>query len=389
MQSSVAPDPAKMKEVGMDGKHVIGVDVGKRFLDVSREGAARVERQANDAAGVAALAARLDAARDVVVFERTGGGACPRAGLRPDPGGAELGSGAGFGRRGLCGGAFAARQGVPPGAGSRPRPIRSMRGCCRSSGATGSPPGLRFGRLEGVTLHALLMRQRQLKDALHAERCRLDTAALACVRASLQRMVEQLEAEIAAIEAELAALEQSDAELAAKAAALRTMIGVGHITARALIAELPELGRLDRKEITALGGLARASTRAAAHKSAAASCPAAPPSRSSSSTRPAPPCATTADRRLLPPPARQGQGRQARLDRRHAQAPGALECGAARLPGRARQSRRRRPGGSLSRRSSRPEAAARAGGQGRRSRRAAVPLIAEHAAAPSPRQSTA
>ena len=53
MQSSVGPDPANMTEVGMDGKRVIGVDVGKRFLDVAREGAARVERHANEKAAVA------------------------------------------------------------------------------------------------------------------------------------------------------------------------------------------------------------------------------------------------------------------------------------------------------------------------------------------------
>ena len=33
-------------------------------------------------------------------------------------------------------------------------------------------------------------------------------------------------------------------------------IGIAQVTARALLAELPELGRLDRKEITSLGGLA-------------------------------------------------------------------------------------------------------------------------------------
>ena len=44
--------------------------------------------------------------------------------------------------------------------------------------------------------------------------------------------------------------------LSAKQAVLVRRIGVGHATARALLAELPELGRLDRKQITALGGLA-------------------------------------------------------------------------------------------------------------------------------------
>src|SRR5688500_4897599 len=245
MQSSVGPDPAKMAEVGMDGKRVIGVDVGKRFLDVAREGAASVERHANEKAAVAALADSLDAARDVVVFERTGGyermleTALAAAGV-----------------------AFA----VLPS--QRVRAFRQAQGIkaktdridARLLQAFGrdrlNAGALRLGRIEDVTLDALLMRRRQLKGALHAERCRLETAALKGVRASILRMVEHLEAEVAAIEAELAALEASDAELRAKQAVLCRSIGVGHVTARALLAELPELGRLDRKEITALGGLA-------------------------------------------------------------------------------------------------------------------------------------
>jgi transposase len=245
MQSSVAPDPAKMTEVGMNGKRVIGVDVGKRFLDVAREGAAKVERHANEAAAIAALVEGFDPASDVVVLERTGG--YERA-LE-----AALAS---------AGVAFAVAHS------QRVKAFRQARGIkaktdqidARLLQAFGrdrlNAGALRFGRIEDVTLDALLTRQRQLKSALHAERCRLDTAALACVRASLRRMVERLEAEVAAIEAELAAIEESDAELAAKEAVLCTLIGVGPVTARALLAELPELGRLDRKEVTALGGLA-------------------------------------------------------------------------------------------------------------------------------------
>ena len=82
------------------------------------------------------------------------------------------------------------------------------------------------------------------------------TAALTAVRASIQRMVAHLEAEAEAIGAELAAHEANDAEIAAREAVLCRRIGVGRATARALIAELPELGRLDGKQITALGGLA-------------------------------------------------------------------------------------------------------------------------------------
>ena len=69
-------------------------------------------------------------------------------------------------------------------------------------------------------------------------------------------MIEQIEAELAAIEAELAAHVANDETLERKQTVLRSQIGVGALTAQALLAELPELGQLDRKEITALGGLA-------------------------------------------------------------------------------------------------------------------------------------
>jgi transposase len=234
-----------MTEVGMDGKRVIGVDVGKRWLDVAREGVARLERHANAAAGIAALVASLDARRDVVVFERTGGY-----------------------ERALE--ATLAAAGVPWALvqSQRVKAFRQVQGIkaksdqidCRLLQAFGrdrlNAGALRFGRLEDVTLDALMTRRRQLHAALHAERCRLETAALAGVRASIERSIQHLEAEAAAIEAELAAHEASNAELRAKEALLCRRIGVAQKTARALIAELPELGRLDAKQIAALGGLA-------------------------------------------------------------------------------------------------------------------------------------
>jgi transposase len=115
---------------------------------------------------------------------------------------------------------------------------------------------LRPGRREDVTLDALMARQRQLKAALHAENCRLATAALDAVRVSIARMIAHLEEALAALAAELARHEDGDTELAFKEAVLCRQLGVAEHTARGLLAELPELGRLDRKEITALGGLA-------------------------------------------------------------------------------------------------------------------------------------
>jgi transposase len=115
---------------------------------------------------------------------------------------------------------------------------------------------LRFARLNDVTLDALMARRRQLNALLHAEQCRHETAAIDVVRVSIERMTAQMQAELAAIEAELTKHESNDQLLGFKKEVLCGRIGVAQTTARALIAELPELGRVDRKEITALGSLA-------------------------------------------------------------------------------------------------------------------------------------
>ena len=48
----------------------------------------------------------------------------------------------------------------------------------------------------------------------------------------------------------------ADLELAAIDRRLRTALGVGPIVAATLIAELPELGQIDRRSVAALAGLA-------------------------------------------------------------------------------------------------------------------------------------
>jgi transposase len=234
-----------MMEVGMDGKRVIGVDIGKHWLDVAREGAAEVERHSNEAAAIATLVQTFDAARDVVVFERCGGyeraleAALAAAGVAW----AVVHSAAVK--------AFRQVQGIK--AKTDTIDARLLRGFGRDRLNAGK---LRLGRTEDVVLDALVARQRQLKATLHAEQCRRETAAIAAVRASIERMIAQLEVELAAVAAELATHERNDPRLAFKKAVLCERKGVAEATARALLAELPELGRLDRKQITALGGLA-------------------------------------------------------------------------------------------------------------------------------------
>lgn len=229
----------------MNSKRLIGVDIGKPWLDAAVEGAERVQRYGNDADGIAALIEKLDPASDIVVFERCGGWerkleaaladkTVPWAVVHAQPVKA-----------------FRTAQGIK--AKTDRIDARLLRDFGRDRLNAGK---LRLGRREDITLDALIARQRQLKAMMHAENCRLETAPLEAVRASVERMIAHLEAELAANEAELVRYEQGHPEPSFKEEVLCKQIGVAKATARSLLAELPELGRLDRKQITALGGMA-------------------------------------------------------------------------------------------------------------------------------------
>jgi transposase len=234
-----------MWEVGVDSKRVIGIDVGKRWLDIAREDDARITRVPNEASAIEALVSSLDASGDLVIFERTGGyeraleAACARA---------EVAWAVVHSHRVQ---AFRTARGIK--AKTDALDARLLRDFGRDQLNGGK---LRLGRPADVTLDALMARRRQLRAALHAEQCRRETAAIEPVRVSIERMVEQIETALRAIEAQLAAHEAGDEQLRLKEQVLCERIGVAQVTARGLLAELPELGRLDRKEITALGGLA-------------------------------------------------------------------------------------------------------------------------------------
>jgi len=105
-------------------------------------------------------------------------------------------------------------------------------------------------------LQALAARRRQLVDALQAERCRLDAAALPAVRASLEAVIAVLRQSLETLEAELAEAIAAHPQTAELAKLLQTIFGIGPVAAITLIADLPELGRLSAKQIAALVGLA-------------------------------------------------------------------------------------------------------------------------------------
>lgn len=102
-------------------------------------------------------------------------------------------------------------------------------------------------------LQALVLRRCQLVQMLTAERQRLRLAH-AAARSSIERVIEFLKQELDDSEAEVAAhVQRHHAQLAQ---ALVSVPGIGAASVAVLLAELPELGKLDRRRIAALVGVA-------------------------------------------------------------------------------------------------------------------------------------
>lgn len=94
-----------------------------------------------------------------------------------------------------------------------------------------------------------------LIDTRTAYKNRMKTASETS-RRHIQRLLEELEKSIASVEAELKQAVEGNPDDAKRAALLRTAPGIGPIIAATLVGELPELGRLSRREISALVGVA-------------------------------------------------------------------------------------------------------------------------------------
>lgn len=102
----------------------------------------------------------------------------------------------------------------------------------------------------------LVTRRRQIIDMMIAEGQRDRRLANKRLKNSIARLRRALEKELAEIDSELDDHVRGSAAWAAKEDLLASVPGVGPIIARTLIAELPELGSLDRRKIAALVGLA-------------------------------------------------------------------------------------------------------------------------------------
>jgi len=105
-------------------------------------------------------------------------------------------------------------------------------------------------------LEALVARRRQLVEMKAAEQIRLHQGRSKKIHKSISHMLDQLRDQIREVEGQIAALIDDDHDWNERATRLATVPGVGEVTSRTLVAELPELGKLNRQEIASLVGLA-------------------------------------------------------------------------------------------------------------------------------------
>ena len=102
-------------------------------------------------------------------------------------------------------------------------------------------------------LAAMVTRRRQLVTMMLSERQRLQLA-MAVVRPSIEAMIEAIRKQLDEVEAQMVGHVQ--AHYAELDKLLRSASGIGPVASATLIAELPELGKLNRREIAALVGVA-------------------------------------------------------------------------------------------------------------------------------------
>jgi transposase len=222
----------------------IGIDVSKARLDVAVCPSGQSESVTNDEAGIKTLVKRLGEIQPaLIVLEATGGveRQLTRALVN-----AEL-----------------------PVVVINPRQVRDFAKATGQLAKTDSIDALVLARFaEAVRpalrplpnevtleLRALIARRRQLTEMIVAERNRLGGASKT-VRKRIDAHVRWLEAELQRADGDLDQSIRQSPIWQEKEDLLRSIPGIGPVISRTLLAELPELGGLNRKQIASLVGIA-------------------------------------------------------------------------------------------------------------------------------------
>lgn len=104
-------------------------------------------------------------------------------------------------------------------------------------------------------LSALLVRRKQLEEMLKAEQNRLRTISPS-LRGSVERIIALLKEEKKRLEEQIEEFLREQKTWQEQREILSSAPGVGKVTSATLLADLPELGKMDRKKIAALVGVA-------------------------------------------------------------------------------------------------------------------------------------
>jgi transposase len=107
-----------------------------------------------------------------------------------------------------------------------------------------------------LELQALVMRRRQLIDMRTAETNRLETCRVLQVRRNIQKMINMLNKQVEKVDDDIDTTIRNSPVWRDREDLLSSVRGVGPTTARTMLTQLPELGRLNRREIAALVGVA-------------------------------------------------------------------------------------------------------------------------------------
>lgn len=104
-------------------------------------------------------------------------------------------------------------------------------------------------------LAACVERRRQLSVEVTAEKNRLSTSP-ECMRSDIEEHIAWIDEHIKKLDTQIQACISQKTEWQERAEIIDSVPGVGPVTASTLVAEMPELGLLNRQEIAALAGVA-------------------------------------------------------------------------------------------------------------------------------------
>ncbi len=222
----------------------VGIDVGKSWLDVATWGSDEVWRVANDDEGVAEIMQRVgELGPQLIAVEATGGyeqrlvtdlvlNCLPVAVVNP----------------------------------TRVRALSKATGKLAKTDVIDArliaeyafkiqPVPLEPKETSEIRLKALVIRREQLVEIRTGEQNRLGTAP-SSMKFDIRDHIDWISTRIKELEAKIFDLVNSLPEWKVQAAHLDSIPGVGMITAVTVLADLPELGHLDRQKLAALAGLA-------------------------------------------------------------------------------------------------------------------------------------